>query len=132
MSLPTARPAPAWHAAGAGDQAHRQGGALWGIRSREWDGGEGSNHLLFDDSNQQLRAQLASSQQASQLSLGHLRHQADNYVGSVRGTGFELRSDAAGVVRSERGLWLGAYSAGAAQPAALACTVLPGYMRRLR
>lgn len=101
--------APAWHAGGAGDQAHRQGGALWGVRSREWDGGEGSNHLLFDDSNQQLRTQLASSQQVSQLTLGHLRHQADNYVGSVRGTGFELRSDAWGAVRAPAGAWFSAY-----------------------
>lgn len=109
--------APAWHAAGAGDQAHRQGGALWGIRSREWDGGEGSNHLLFDDSNQQLRAQLASSQQASQLTLGHLRHQADNYVGSVRGTGFELRSDAWGAVRAPAGALFSAYGRRQTAPA---------------
>jgi len=118
--------APAWHAAGMGDQAHRQGGALWGIRSREWEGGQGANHLLFDDSNQQLRAQLASSQQVSQLTLGHLRHQADNYVGSLRGTGFELRSDAWGAVRATAGAWFTAYGhrstapAGeAVQPAAL-------------
>ncbi|WMJ69521.1 type VI secretion system Vgr family protein [Stenotrophomonas sp. 24(2023)] len=118
--------APAWHAAGTGENAHRHGGALWGVRSREWNGGEGSNHLLFDDSDQQLRAQLASSQQASQLTLGHLRHQADNYVGSLRGTGFELRSDAWGVMRATAGSWLTAYGrrgpspAGeAVQPAAL-------------
>lgn len=118
--------APAWHAAGAGDQAHRHGGALWGIRSREWGGGEGSNHLLFDDSDQKLRAELASSQEASQLTLGHLRHQADNYVGSLRGTGFELRSDAWGAVRAAAGAWFTAYGHGSAaaageavQPAAL-------------
>lgn len=109
--------APAWHAAGAGEQAHRQGGALWGIRSREWDGGEGSNQLLFDDSDQQLRAQLASSQQVSQLTLGHLRHQADNYVGSVRGTGFELRSDAWGAVRATAGAWFTAYGHQPSAPA---------------
>jgi len=109
--------APAWHAAGAGEQAHRQGGALWGIRSREWDGGEGSNQLLFDDSDQQLRAQLASSQQVSQLTLGHLRHQADNYVGSVRGTGFELRSDAWGAVRAAAGAWFTAYGHQSSAPA---------------
>ncbi|MEG0033576.1 MAG: hypothetical protein RR689_04650, partial [Mucinivorans sp.] len=51
--------APVWHAAGAGEDAHRNPGVIWGIRSREWDGGEGSNHLLFDDSDQQLRVQLA-------------------------------------------------------------------------
>nr|WP_174208957.1 type VI secretion system tip protein TssI/VgrG [Stenotrophomonas sp. ESTM1D_MKCIP4_1] len=109
--------APAWHAGGAGEGAHRHDGALWGIRSREWAGGEGSNHLLFDDSNQQLRAQLASSQQASQLTLGHLRHQADNYVGSVRGQGFELRSDAWGAVRGTAGAWFSAYAHAGAAPA---------------
>ncbi len=109
--------APAWHAAGSGDQAHRHGGALWGIRSREWEGGEGSNHLLFDDSNQQLRTQLASSQQVSQLTLGHLRHQADNYVGSLRGQGFELRSDAWGAVRGTAGAWFSAYAHAGASPA---------------
>ncbi|WP_313173398.1 type VI secretion system Vgr family protein [Stenotrophomonas sp.] len=118
--------APAWHAAGAGDDAHRNAGAVWGIRSREWEGGQGSNHLLFDDSDQQLRVQLASSQQTSQLSLGHLRHQADNFLGSLRGTGFELRSDAWGAVRASSGAWFSAYThrsnspAGeAVQPAAL-------------
>ncbi len=102
--------APAWHAAGAGDDAHRNAGAVWGIRSREWEGGQGSNHLLFDDSDQQLRVQLASSQQTSQLSLGHLRHQADNFLGSLRGTGFELRSDAWGAVRASSGAWFSAYA----------------------
>src|SRR5690606_23463217 len=92
--------APAWHAAGGGDDAHRHAGAVWGIRSREWDGGQGSNHLLFDDSDQQLRVQLASSQQTSQLTLGHLRHQSDNFLGSLRGTGFELRTDGWGAVRA--------------------------------
>lgn len=117
--------APAWHAAAGGEQAHRHAGALWGVQSREWQG-EGWNRLQFDDSDQQLRAQLASSQQGSALSLGHLRHQADNHRGSLRGTGFELRSDAWGSVRGQRGLWLDAYAhrdpepAGAApQPAAL-------------
>lgn len=109
--------APAWHAAGAGDEAHRNPGAVWGIRSREWEGGEGSNHLLFDDSDQQLRVQLASSQQTSQLSLGHLRHQADNFLGSLRGTGFELRSDAWGAVRASSGAWFSAYAHRSSSPA---------------
>ena len=109
--------APAWHGAGAGDDAHRNAGAMWGIRSREWEGGEGSNHLLFDDSDQQLRVQLASSQQTSQLSLGHLRHQADNFRGSLRGTGFELRSDAWGAVRTTSGAWFSAYAHRAGSPA---------------
>lgn len=101
--------APAWHAAADGDEAHRHGGALWGIRSREWEGGQGSNHLLFDDLDQQLRVQLSCSQQSSQLTLGHQRHQSDNFLGSLRGTGFELRSDAWGAVRATSGAWFSAY-----------------------
>ncbi|WP_414538846.1 type VI secretion system Vgr family protein [Stenotrophomonas forensis] len=111
--------APAWHAAGAGEQAHRHPGALWGIRSREW-GGEGGSTLQFDDTDHQLRLQLATTQASTQLNLGQVIHQRGNHRGSLRGQGFELRSDAAGVVRSERGLWLGAYPAGAAQPAGTA------------
>ncbi|WP_449466916.1 type VI secretion system Vgr family protein [Stenotrophomonas humi] len=101
--------APAWHAAAGGEDAHRHGGALWGIRSREWGGGQGSNHLLFDDLDQQLRVQLSCSQQTSQLTLGHQRHQSDNFLGSLRGTGFELRSDAWGAVRATSGAWFSAY-----------------------
>ncbi|WMJ70216.1 type VI secretion system Vgr family protein [Stenotrophomonas sp. 24(2023)] len=97
--------APVWHAAGAGAAGQRHQGALWGIRSQEWSG-EGGNHLLFDDSNGQLRTELASSHHHSRLSQGHLLHQAGNHRGSLRGTGFELRSDAWGVVRATAGLWL--------------------------
>ncbi|MEX5404259.1 type VI secretion system Vgr family protein [Stenotrophomonas sp. WED208] len=111
--------APAWHAAAAGEAAHRNAGALWGVQSREWQG-EGWNHLLFDDSDQQLGAQLASSQQTTALALGHLRHRADNYRGSLRGTGFELRSDAWGSVRGQRGLWMDAYQHRGEEPAGAA------------
>ncbi len=108
--------APVWHAAGGGDDAHRHAGALWGIRSSEWGGGKGSNHLLFDDSDQQLRVQLACSQQASHLTMGHLRHQAENFLGSLRGTGFELRSDGWGAVRATAGGWFSAYGRDPSSP----------------
>ena len=108
--------APAWHGMGAGDQAHRNAGALWGIKSKEW-GGEGHSRLVFDDSDGQLRLQLATTQAASQLNLGHLVHQADNYRGSFRGEGFELRTDAWGAIRAESGLWLSAYGKPGETPA---------------
>ena len=101
--------APAWHAAGGGEDAHRHAGAMWGVQSREW-GGQGYSRLLFDDSDAQLRLQLATTQASSGLSLGHLVHQADNFRGSLRGEGFELRSDAWGSVRGRAGLWLSAYA----------------------
>ncbi|MFT4249235.1 MAG: type VI secretion system Vgr family protein, partial [Pseudomonas sp.] len=53
--------APAWHAAGGGEEGHRHAGALWGVQSKEW-GGSGHSRLVFDDSDQQLRVQLATTQ----------------------------------------------------------------------
>ncbi|BEP66961.1 hypothetical protein GmRootV35_14750 [Variovorax sp. V35] len=44
--------------------------------------------MVFDDSNQQLRVQLHASTAHSQLNLGHLIHQADNFRGSFRGQGW--------------------------------------------
>ena len=108
--------APPWHGMGAGEDAHRNAAAMWGIKSKEW-GGDGHNRLVFDDSDGQLRLQLATTHAASQLNLGHLVHQADNYRGSFRGEGFELRTDAWGTVRAERGLWLSAYAHAAESPA---------------
>ncbi|AWH52941.1 type VI secretion system tip protein VgrG [Stenotrophomonas sp. ESTM1D_MKCIP4_1] len=108
--------APAWHAMAPGDGQHRHAGALWGIQSSEWSG-TGYNRLLFDDSDAQLRLQLASSQASSELNLGHLLHQADNHRGSLRGEGLELRTDAWGTLRAERGVWLTARPHGASSPA---------------
>lgn len=108
--------APPWHGMGAGGDAHRNAGAMWGIKSKEW-GGQGHVRLVFDDSDGQLRLQLATTQAASELNLGHLVHQADNFRGSFRGEGFELRTDAWGTVRAESGLWLGAYPAPGDAPA---------------
>ena len=108
--------APPWHGMGQGDDAHRNAAALWGVKSKEW-GGEGHSRLVFDDSDGQLRLQLATTHAASQLNLGHLVHQADNYRGSFRGEGFELRSDAWGTVRAQSGLWLSAYGTPGQTPA---------------
>ncbi|MEN3112152.1 DUF2345 domain-containing protein [Uliginosibacterium paludis] len=60
----------------------------------------------FDDTDGQQRIQLATTQAATQLNLGHIIHQADNYRGSHRGDGFELRTDAYGALRAGRGLML--------------------------
>lgn len=111
--------APAWHGAGAapleaGGQANAA--ALSGYKSKEF-GGDGFNQLVFDDSDGQLRTQLATTQHASQLNLGHLIHQADNHRGSFRGLGWELRTDAYGAVRGNAGLLLSTYGTSAAEPA---------------
>jgi type VI secretion system VgrG family protein len=110
---------PAWHGGSAGeiDQGgQRNAAALSGYKTKEF-GGAGFNQLVFDDSPAQLRVQLATTQHATQLNLGHLIHQADNHRGSFRGVGFELRTDAYGAVRGGQGVLLSTYGASPADPA---------------
>lgn len=110
--------APRWHAAGAGEAAQRNAGAVWGISSQSWDG-QGGNSLEFDDSDDQLQVRLATTQCHSALSMGHLRYLQHNFRGSLRGSGYELRSDAWGAVRATAGLWLDAMQRSASAPAGL-------------
>ena len=98
---------PVWH--GAASQSNDAGGhnnaaAIMGIRSKEM-GGAGFNQLLFDDTDSQSRIQLKTTQAATELNMGHLIHMADNYRGSFRGLGAELRTDAYGALRAGAG-WL--------------------------
>ncbi|MBX3621383.1 MAG: type VI secretion system tip protein VgrG [Rhizobacter sp.] len=113
--------APAWHggapgAASPGAPAQNNAAALSGIKSKEF-GGAGFNQLVFDDTPGELRVQLATTQHATQLNLGHLIHQADNHRGSYRGRGFELRTDAYGAVRAKQGLLITTYGAREGDPA---------------
>ncbi|WP_396270594.1 type VI secretion system Vgr family protein, partial [Ideonella sp.] len=110
---------PAWH--GASPHSHTAGGqanpaALSGFKTKEF-GGQGFNQLVFDDTPSQLRTQLATSQHASQLNLGHLVHQADNHRGSFRGLGFELRTDAYGAIRAGQGVLISSYGLPEQEPA---------------
>ncbi|MFC5474607.1 type VI secretion system Vgr family protein, partial [Paraherbaspirillum soli] len=87
--------------------------ALSGLRSRELMPGGGnsaagrSNHLILDDTEQQIQAQLKSDHQHSQLSLGHITR-IDGNAGrkDARGNGWELRSDGHGVARAAHGMLL--------------------------
>ncbi len=89
---------PAWELPG---QKH-----LSGIRSRELGGGR-SNHLVLDDTQGKIQAQLRSDHQASQLSVGHIGRIEDTAGRQEpRGQGFELRTDGHGAVRAARGLLL--------------------------
>ena len=99
---------PAWHGMGADPDGHRNAAAHTGFKSAEH-GGRGYNQLVFDDSDEQLRTQLATTQQHSQLNLGHLVYQQDNRRGSFRGQGFELRTDGHAAVRGQAGLLLTTY-----------------------
>ncbi|MCP1572768.1 type VI secretion system secreted protein VgrG [Herbaspirillum rubrisubalbicans] len=97
------------------DSGVNHAGTISGWHSLSHDG-SGFNQWVVDDTQSQLRMRLASSQARSQLNLGHLIDQADSGAqrGNYRGQGFELRSDAWGVVRGENGLLLSA----TARPAA--------------
>ncbi|NRR30304.1 type VI secretion system tip protein VgrG [Oxalobacteraceae bacterium] len=99
---------PLWHGASADSAGHRNNAAQWGVRSKEF-GASGYNQLLFDDTDAQGRVQLKTSHAGSELNLGHLIHSADNYRGSLRGQGAELRTDAYGAVRAGAGLLVTSY-----------------------
>ncbi|MET1490625.1 type VI secretion system Vgr family protein [Uliginosibacterium paludis] len=98
---------PAWHGEASAYGPMRNRAALSGFKSAEFNQPHaGYNQLVFDDTDGQQRIQLATTQATTQLNLGHIIHQADNYRGSHRGDGFELRSDAYGALRAGRGLML--------------------------
>jgi type VI secretion system secreted protein VgrG len=78
--------------------------ALSGFRSREENAGR-SNHLLMDDTNGKIQAQLSSDEGLSQLSLGNIKRVSGNKgLQEPRGRGFELRTDEHGAIRAGRGL----------------------------
>lgn len=85
--------------------------SLMGFRSRELtpDGGNSpagrSNHLILDDTNGRIGAQIRSDSQHSQLALGHITRIEDNAGRKdARGHGWELRTDGHGVARSAKGM----------------------------
>jgi Rhs element Vgr protein len=102
---------PVWHGASGDSDGHRNPAAQWGVRSKEF-GGYGYNQLVFDDTDAQGRVQLRCTYAASELNLGHLIHAADNYRGSFRGLGAELRTDCFGAVRAGAGLLVSSYGIG--------------------
>ncbi|KWC66059.1 type VI secretion system Vgr family protein [Burkholderia ubonensis] len=86
---------PRWHS----------NGILSGFSSKEYGGG-GYNQLVMDDATGQNRLQLFSSQSSSMLHLGYLIAQDGNVRGSYLGSGFDLRTDAYGAIRANRGLFI--------------------------
>jgi type VI secretion system VgrG family protein len=99
---------PVWHGASAALAGHRNASAQWGVRTKEF-GGTGYNQLVFDDTDAQGRVQLRTTHAATELTLGHLIHAADNYRGSLRGQGAELRTDDYGALRAGAGLLVSSY-----------------------
>ncbi|MGF6594775.1 type VI secretion system Vgr family protein [Pseudomonas sp. 2835] len=78
--------------------------ALSPLRSKEHHGLR-HNELRLDDTTGQISATLMSDHAASALNLGYLTHPRPG-GGQPRGEGFELRTDAHGVVRAGGGLLL--------------------------
>ena len=95
---------PAWHTSGL----------MSGYKSREIKG-SGYNQWVMDDSTGQVRTQIHSSHGHSQLNLGYLIDQQGNQRGALRGTGFELRTDAYGALRAQQGLYLSTWPRNNAQ-----------------
>nr|WP_315222585.1 type VI secretion system Vgr family protein [uncultured Duganella sp.] len=99
-------------------------GVISGMHSNNFDGG-GYNQWVVDDTPGQLRTRLATSSAATQLNLGYLVQQTPGSAqrGNYRGHGFELRTDAWGVLRSGEGMLISA-TARAQQGAGVTSTQL--------
>ncbi|WP_296225552.1 type VI secretion system Vgr family protein [Ralstonia sp. UBA689] len=79
--------------------------ALSGVASKELFGRR-RNHLLMDDTQGQIQAQLSSDHQTSQLNLGYLTGVPGNPGRKdARGEGFDLRTDGQGTLRGAKGLF---------------------------
>jgi type VI secretion system secreted protein VgrG len=89
------------------DSSANHAGALSGIHSKNFDSG-GYNQWQIDDTQAQLRTRLATSTSATELSLGYLIQQPVGAAqrGAYRGSGFELRTDAWGMIRGGDGVLL--------------------------
>lgn len=111
------------YAAGV-DSGVNHAGVISGMHSNNFDGG-GYNQWVVDDTPGQLRTRLATSSAATQLNLGYLVHQGVGTAqrGGYRGHGFELRTDAWGVLRSGEGMLISA-TARAQQGAGVTSTQL--------
>jgi len=110
--------APAWFAGAQassteGQQGHAHGASLWGIKTQAMgasqSGDGGFNQLAFDLTPGEARVQLATTQHASGLTLGAIRHQYDNQRLAARGLGTELLSEQSGALRAGSGLLLSTF-----------------------
>ncbi|HEU4375667.1 MAG TPA: type VI secretion system tip protein TssI/VgrG, partial [Telluria sp.] len=101
------------YAAGVESSANH-GGVLSGIYSNNFDG-SGYNQWQIDDTAAQLRTRLASSTSSTQLNLGYLVQQPPGSArrGAYRGSGFELRTDAWGMLRGGDGVLISTTARGA-------------------
>lgn len=87
--------APQWHT----------DGKLSGYKSKEYKG-NGFNQLVLDDTSEQGRIQLYSTNTNAQLNLGYLITQQGNKRGRFYGAGFSLSTDDFGAIVTNKGLYL--------------------------
>jgi len=90
--------APNWHT----------DGKLSGYKSKEFKG-NGFNQLVLDDTSQQNRVQLYSTNTHAQLNLGYLVTQSGNKRSNFYGSGFALSTDDFGAIVTHKGLYLSTF-----------------------
>lgn len=87
---------------------------LSGVKTREIKGRR-YNQLRFDDTPNEISAQLSSEHAVSEVNLGYLTHPRVDGAGEARGEGAELRTDAAAALRAAKGILLTTYGRNKAQ-----------------
>ncbi|WP_083941065.1 type VI secretion system Vgr family protein [Pseudoduganella violaceinigra] len=90
--------APKWHT----------DGKLSGYKSKEYKG-NGFNQLVLDDTTQQNRVHLYSTNTHAQLNLGYLVTQNGNKRSNFYGSGFALSTDDFGAIVTQKGLYLSTF-----------------------
>jgi type VI secretion system secreted protein VgrG len=90
--------APKWHT----------DGRLSGYKSKEYKG-NGFNQLVLDDTTQQNRVHLYSTNTHAQLNLGYLVSQDGNKRNGFYGSGFALSTDDYGAIVTHKGLYLSTF-----------------------
>lgn len=103
--------APQWHT----------DGKLSGYKSKEYKG-SGFNQLVLDDTTNQNRVHLYSSNTHAQLNLGYLVTQRGNERGRFYGSGFALSTDDFGAIVTNKGLYISTFGRPGAQGTQLDAT----------
>ena len=98
--------------AGESNPAHAHRASLSGLKTQQLSASQsgqgGYNQLIFDDTPGQPRIELGSTEYASALQIGHLKHQSDNARIKSLGHGACLHTQAYGALRTGSGLLISA------------------------
>ena len=103
-------------------EGHAHPAVLSGIKTQSLEssqsGSGGHSQLVFDDTPGSARIELSTTQAATRLQLGQLRHQDGNQRLDARGHGAELATDAHGALRAGSGQLISAHGRPASTAAA--------------